>query len=71
MTHIVAVVFLNSYHGKKAQKDRPHDTQKDRPRDTPGKRTQKDRPRDTPVTHRVSFCEVPVSAVVYVGLQAD
>ena len=63
MTHIVAVVFLNSYYGKK--------TQKDRPRDTPGKRTQKDRPRDTPVTHRVSFCEVPVSAVVYVGLQAD
>ena len=82
MTHIVAVVFLNSYHGKRHKRTVPmtlHIMEKrhkrtvpmTHPRDTPGKRTQKDRPHDTPVTHRVSFCEVPVSAVVYVGLQAD
>ena len=43
--HIVAVVFLNSYHGKKTQKDRPHDTHC--PRDTPGKGHK----RTVPMTH--------------------
>ena len=44
MTHIVAVVFLNSYHEKKTQKDRPHDT-------VPVTHPEKGHKRTVPMTH--------------------